>query len=113
MDLPRCILRSQGYTSVRLLSTATLSKFEVRRTRGCRYDPRKNCVNDFWTGIRFRHFLAPLPTGVSIIGVTSQGEQGGVNTRRPQLPSSERQDRRELLRRWARLNLRALPRAGA
>jgi len=31
-------------------------------------------------GNSFRHFLGPLPSGTSIITVTSQDEQGGVNT---------------------------------
>ena len=31
-------------------------------------------------GNGFRHFLGPLPAGVSIISVTSQDQQGGVNT---------------------------------
>ena len=28
----------------------------------------------------FRHFLGPLPSGTTIISVTSQDQQGGVNT---------------------------------
>jgi hypothetical protein len=31
-------------------------------------------------GNSFRHFLGPLPSGTSIITVTSQDEHGGVNT---------------------------------
>lgn len=33
-----------------------------------------------FNGNSFRHFLGPLPSGTSIITVTSQDEQGGVNT---------------------------------
>lgn len=31
-------------------------------------------------GNSFRHFVGPLPSGTTIITVTSQDEQGGVNT---------------------------------
>lgn len=32
-------------------------------------------------GNEFRHFLGPLPTGTSVVSVTAQDEQGGVNTK--------------------------------
>jgi hypothetical protein len=28
----------------------------------------------------FRHFLGPLPTGTTIVTITCQNQQGGVNT---------------------------------
>jgi hypothetical protein len=31
-------------------------------------------------GNEFRHFVGPLPAGTSIVSVTSQNDQGGVNT---------------------------------
>jgi hypothetical protein len=31
-------------------------------------------------GSEFRHFIGPLPVGTSIVSVTSQNDQGGVNT---------------------------------
>ena len=33
-----------------------------------------------FTGNEFRHFVGPLPAGTSIVTVTSQDYQGGVNT---------------------------------
>ena len=32
-------------------------------------------------GNSFRHFLGPLPSGTTIITVTSQDQKGGVNTK--------------------------------
>lgn len=32
-------------------------------------------------GNSFKHFLGPLPSGTTIITITSQNDQGGVNTR--------------------------------
>jgi hypothetical protein len=31
-------------------------------------------------GNQFRHFVGPLPEGTSIVSITSQNDQGGVNT---------------------------------
>jgi uncharacterized protein YdiU (UPF0061 family) len=31
-------------------------------------------------GNQFRHFVGPLPAGTSIVTMTSQNDQGGVNT---------------------------------
>lgn len=31
-------------------------------------------------GNQFRHFVGPLPAGTSIVSITSQNDQGGVNT---------------------------------
>jgi hypothetical protein len=33
-----------------------------------------------FSGNEFRHFVGPLPAGTSIVSVTSQNDQGGVNT---------------------------------
>lgn len=49
-------------------------------------DPRavvminERTATTIFNGNSFRHFLGPLPSGTSIITVTSQDEQGGVNT---------------------------------
>jgi hypothetical protein len=37
-------------------------------------------ASTLFDGNAFRHFLGPLPSGTSIISVTSQDQQGGVNT---------------------------------
>jgi hypothetical protein len=37
-------------------------------------------ASTIFDGHAFRHFLGPLPSGTTIISVTSQDEQGGVNT---------------------------------
>lgn len=33
-----------------------------------------------FAGNQFRHFVGPLPAGTSIVSITSQDDQGGVNT---------------------------------
>lgn len=33
-----------------------------------------------FAGNEFRHFVGPLPAGTSIVSITSQNDQGGVNT---------------------------------
>ena len=35
----------------------------------------------FFDGNKFRHFLGPMPPGVSIISITAQNDQGGVTTK--------------------------------
>jgi hypothetical protein len=36
-------------------------------------------ASTIFDGNSFRHFIGPLPGGISIISVTSQDQQGGVN----------------------------------
>lgn len=33
-------------------------------------------------GHEFRHFVGPLPSGTTIVSITSQNEEGGVNTQK-------------------------------
>lgn len=39
-------------------------------------------ASTLFEGTSFKHFIGPLPSGTSIISVTSQDSQGGVNTQR-------------------------------
>jgi hypothetical protein len=35
-----------------------------------------------FAGSRIRHFVGPLPDGVTVITITAQNDEGGVNTKR-------------------------------
>lgn len=37
-------------------------------------------ASTLFDGNQFRHFVGPLPSGISIVTMTSQNDQGGVNT---------------------------------